>query len=166
MRKCFMQSKPKQVETIPFYTFHLVRKMYNYNMIKLSTYLLFDDTCEEALLFYKSCLGGDLSLTKLADTPMKANFPENLHTRIINSRLKSESIDISASDWMAQHETPVRGNQMCLYIDGGDYDQTKAVFDKLSEGANVTDPLTKLSFGYYGALNDKFGVRWMFHCQE
>ena len=27
----------------------------------------------------------------------------------------------------------------------------------------MTDPLTAMFFGTYGALNDKFGVRWMFH---
>jgi len=35
-------------------------------------------------------------------------------------------------------------------------------FDKLSEGGDVTDPLKEQFHGLYGALNDKFGVRWMF----
>jgi PhnB protein len=38
----------------------------------------------------------------------------------------------------------------------------KALFEKLSEGAELTDPLTEQFFGTYGALSDKFGVRWMF----
>jgi PhnB protein len=38
----------------------------------------------------------------------------------------------------------------------------KAFFEKLSEEAEVTDPLKEMFFGVYGALNDKFGVRWMF----
>jgi len=37
----------------------------------------------------------------------------------------------------------------------------KALFEKLSEGAELTD-LTEQFFGTYGALNDKLGVRWMF----
>ena len=37
-----------------------------------------------------------------------------------------------------------------------------ALFEKLSAGANVTNPLSTTFFGAYGALNDRFGVRWMF----
>jgi uncharacterized glyoxalase superfamily protein PhnB len=42
-------------------------------------------------------------------------------------------------------------------------EELKVLFDKLSEGAEVTDPLQAQFFGTYGALTDKFGVRWMFH---
>jgi PhnB protein len=41
----------------------------------------------------------------------------------------------------------------------------RALFERLSEGAEVTDPLKEQFFGTYGALNDKFGVRWMFHTE-
>jgi PhnB protein len=42
----------------------------------------------------------------------------------------------------------------------------KAVFEKLSEEAEVTDPLKETFHGVYGALNDKFGVRWMFQAAK
>jgi len=42
----------------------------------------------------------------------------------------------------------------------------KALFERLSEGADVTDPLEEKFFGTYGALNDRFGVRWMFHANK
>jgi PhnB protein len=38
-------------------------------------FLLFDGNCAEAMTFYHQCLGGELTLTKLGDTPMKAQFP-------------------------------------------------------------------------------------------
>jgi hypothetical protein len=38
----------------------------------------------------------------------------------------------------------------------------KTVFEKLAESAEVTNPLKEQFFGVYGALNDRFGVRWMF----
>lgn len=40
---------------------------------------------------------------------------------------------------------------------------TSAAFQKLSAGANLTDPLSAPPFGLYGAFKDKFGIRWMFH---
>ena len=42
----------------------------------------------------------------------------------------------------------------------------EAIFEKLSVGAKVTDPLRAEPFGTYGALNDKFGVRWMFQTDQ
>ena len=45
-------------------------------------------------------------------------------------------------------------------------DQTFEFFRRLAEGANVTDPISEQSFGLYGALNDKFGIRWMLHAEK
>jgi PhnB protein len=42
----------------------------------------------------------------------------------------------------------------------------KTLFERLSEGAEVTDPLKEQFFGTYGALNDKFAVRWMFQADK
>ena len=41
-----------------------------FNMINLSPFLLFDGNCAEAMAFYQSCLGGELTLTRVCDTPM------------------------------------------------------------------------------------------------
>jgi hypothetical protein len=62
----------------------------------------------------------------------------------------------------AAGRTPIRGNTVCLYLSGGTLHELKALFEKLSEGADVTEPLKEQFFGTYGALNDKFEVRWMF----
>jgi PhnB protein len=50
-------------------------------------------------------------------------------------------------------------------LSGGTIQEVRALFERLSEGAEVTDPLKEQFFGTYGALNDKFGVRWMFHTE-
>jgi len=43
-------------------------------MLRCTPFLLFDGNCAEAMTFYHECLGGELKLTKLGDTPMKAQF--------------------------------------------------------------------------------------------
>ena len=58
--------------------------------------------------------------------------------------------------------TPIRGNTVCLFLSGGTLQELKALFEKLSEGPELTDPLTEQFFATYGALNDKLGGRWMF----
>ncbi len=135
-------------------------------MNKLSIYLLFDGTCKPAMEFYNEIFGGELHMTKVAETPAKDQLPVNFHEKILNARLLSSQIDISASDWLRPQETPIQGNKVCLYLSGGQFNNLKSIFDKLSEGANVTDPLRKEFYGAYGALNDKFGNRWMFHTEN
>ena len=90
-------------------------------MLQCTPFLLFDGTCAEAMTFYHQCLGGELTLTKLGETPMKDQFPPEKHNRIINAHLKSSAIEFSATDWMAspalepkQGEGRVLGNLASL----------------------------------------------------
>ena len=132
-------------------------------MTTLSSYLLFDGSCRRAMEFYRSCLGGELILTLVKDTPAKEEMPESQHEKVLNARLRGSNVDISASDWLRPDQTPIRGNTACLYLNGGTFKELKSLFEKLSEGGETTDPLKQQFFGAYGALNDQFGVRWMFH---
>lgn len=135
-------------------------------MITLAPYLLFDGSCHQAMEFYKSCFGGELTATKGKESPAKDHMPAVQQDKIIYARLRSGNLDISASDWLRPDQTPIRGNTVCLYLSGGTFEELKALFERLSEGAEVTDPLKEQFFGSYGALNDKFGVRWMFHTDK
>jgi PhnB protein len=131
-------------------------------MATLSIYLLFDGNCHRAMEFYKSCFGGELTSVKVKDSPAKDMMPPVQQEKILNAELKSGNLTISASDWLRLDETRVQGNTVCLYLRGESYEELKALFEKLSSGADVTDPFKETFFGFYGALNDKFGVRWMF----
>jgi PhnB protein len=131
-------------------------------MTTLTPYLLFDGHCLEAMQFYKSCFGGELTATKVKDSPAKVQMPAAQQEKIINARLASSNVEISASDWLRPDRTPIRGNTVCLFLSGGSYQDLQSLFQRLSEGADITDPLKEVFFGAYGALNDKFGVRWMF----
>ncbi|HMG85444.1 MAG TPA: VOC family protein [Terracidiphilus sp.] len=136
------------------------------DMMTLTPYLLFEGTCHDAMEFYKSVFGGELTSTKVKDSPAKDHMPAFQQDKTINARLRSSAIEISASDWLMPNRTPVRGNTVCLYLSGGTFEDLDSLFEKLSEGADVTDPLREMFFGAYGALNDKFGVRWMFQSNK
>ena len=131
-------------------------------MTTLTPYLLFDGKCQQATEFYKSCFGGELAATKVKDSPAKDFMPAFQQEKIVNARLRNGKLEISASDWLRPDRTPIRGNTVCLYLSGGTFEELKTLFERLSESAEVTDPLKEQFFGTYGALNDKFGVRWMF----
>ena len=132
-------------------------------MTTLTPYLLFDGNCKQAMEFYKSCFDGELTQILVKDSPAKDSMPAFQQEKILNARLKSGKVDLSASDWLRPDRTRVPGNAVCLYLNGGTFQELSTLFAYLSEGGEVTDPLKELFFGVYGALNDKFGVRWMFH---
>jgi PhnB protein len=134
-------------------------------MLKCTPFLLFDGNCAVAMTFYHKCLGGELTLTKLGDSPMKNQLPPEKHNRIINAHLKSGEIDISATDWMASPAfDPIQGNTFAMFVTGKTHDELKSVFDKLAEGADKQrfQELHELPIGTYGQFYDKYGVQWIF----
>jgi PhnB protein len=134
-------------------------------MLHSTPFLLFDGNCAEAMTFYHGCLGGELTLTKLGDTPMKAQFPPEKHDRLINAHLTSGAVDISATDWMASPALePKQGNTYAIFVTGETYDELKVVFDKLAEGASEDwfQELHDMPFGTYGQFFDRYGVQWIF----
>jgi len=143
-----------------------VEKTNGEKMTTLTPYLLFDGTCQQAMEFYKSCFGGELTVMKVKDSPMKDHMPAVQQEKTLNAKLTKGNLEISASDWLMPNRTPQPGNTVCMYLSGGTFQELKALFDKLSDGAQVTDPLKEMFFGTYGALNDKFGVRWMFQTND
>jgi PhnB protein len=134
-------------------------------MLRCAPFLLFDGNCAEAMTFYHQCLGGELNLTKLGDTPMKNQLPVEKHDRIINAYLKSGEIEISATDWMASPEFDrVQGNNFAIYVTGETLEELRPIFDKLKDGGNNTrlQELHEMPFGIYGQFYDKYGVQWIF----
>lgn len=132
--------------------------------MNITPFLIFEGNCAEAMAFYQSCLGGELTITKVADTPMKHQMPPGQHHKVAHARLKSGVIEFSATDWLHPTRTPKQGNTVAMYINGGKYKELRAIFDKLSSGADkeLLDDLRDMPFGSYGHLADKYGVHWFF----
>lgn len=134
-------------------------------MLRSTPFLLFDGNCSEAMTFYHHCLGGELSLTRLGDSPMKDQLPVEKHNRLINAHLKSGAIDISATDWMASPAfEPLQGNTFAIFVLAETLEELRPAFDKLSVGADKArfQELHELPIGTYGQFYDRFGVQWIF----
>ncbi len=134
-------------------------------MLRCTPFLLFDGNCAEAMTFYHQCLGGELTLTKLGDSPMKEYLPKEKWNRLINAHLKSGEFEISATDWMAAPAyEPKQGNTYAIFVIGGAYEELKTAFDKLAQGAEEDrfQELHEMPFGMYGQFYDRFGVQWIF----
>jgi PhnB protein len=134
-------------------------------MAQLNAYLHFGGDCRAAMTFYKECLGGELELMGVGDSPMAAQMPPAARNNILHGLLKSGSISIMASDWMAPG-TMTKGNNISLSLTCGSNKEADALYAKLSAGGTPTHPLKDEFFGYYGDLKDKFGVNWMLNVMK
>jgi PhnB protein len=133
-------------------------------MLDLTPFLLFEGNCAEAMQFYQSCFGGDLTLIRLADTPMKAQTPPEQHQKITYASLRSGAIEFSATDWLHPTRQPLQGNTTAMYVTGDGYDELSPIFDILRDGADaqLLTELREMPFGIYGRLTDRYGVEWFF----
>jgi PhnB protein len=132
--------------------------------MNLTPFLLFDGNCAEAMAFYQSCLGGELTITRLGDTPMGRQAPPEQRQKVTYACLKSDDVEFSATDWLHPTRVPRPGNTVAVYLQAEDYRELRAVFDRLAAGADpdLVDDLRDMPFGTYGHLADRYGVHWFF----
>ena len=133
-------------------------------MLGLTPFLLFDGRCAEAMQFYQSCFGGEVTLTRLSETPMKAQFPAEQHQKVTHAFLRSGAIEFSATDWFHPTRRPSQGNTTAMYVTGDGYEELAPIFEKLRSGAGAQFllELRVMPFGVYGRLTDRYGVEWFF----
>ena len=128
-------------------------------MATLNPYLSFDTTAREAMTFYQSVLGGDLTLSTFGEFGM-ADSPAA--DQIMHAQLKtSAGATLMASDTPPGMESKPLGG-FAVSLSGDDETELRGYWDKLSEGASVVVPLEVQMWGdTFGQLVDRFGVSWM-----
>ena len=129
-------------------------------MASLNAYLVFNGQCQEAMSFYRSCLGGELILNTVGDSPQAAQMPAARHDEIIHSMLSSGRMVLMASD-MASDDgcKPSHTVSLCLICDSSA--EMDKLFSGLAEGGRVRRPPKEEFFGRFAALTDRFGLNWM-----
>ena len=128
-------------------------------MANLNPYLTFNGNCRDAMTYYKECLGGELTLMPVGESPVASQVPPHLKDAILHSTLKTASFEIMATDMTP--ETFVRGNDMQLCLGCKSEEELHLLFDKLAAGGKVMQPLHQMFFGLIGVVMDKFGKRWI-----
>ena len=95
---------------------------------------------------------------------MRGQLPPAQHHKVAYARLRSGALEFSATDWLHPSRTARPGNTVGLFVQGGEYPELRAIFDKLAAGADpaLLDDLRQMPFGAYGHLADRFGVHWFF----
>lgn len=130
-------------------------------MTQINAYLSFQGNCREAMTFYKECLGGELSLQTVAESPVASQCPAGVQHHILHGSLTKGGLLLMGSDM----EGPggfVQGNTVSLCVNCSSEEEINAFYSNLSAGGQILDPLGVKFWGdTFGVLTDKFGVRWM-----
>jgi PhnB protein len=125
---------------------------------RLNPYLSFDGAARDAMNFYKSVFGGDLTVTTFGEF----GAGEDNDDKIMHAQLEtSNGFTLMASDTppgMAYNP----GDNITVSLSGDDADELRGYWQKLSTGGNVTVALEKQMWGdEFGACVDKFGIPWL-----
>jgi PhnB protein len=144
-------------------------------MARVSTYLNFARNTEEAFNFYKSVFGGEFNGDRIArfrDIPPSPDMPPlspadghlvmHVELTILGGHVL---MGTDAPESMGFHVKA--GNNVFINLEPDTKQETDELFNKLSEGGKVGQPLTDMFWGaYFGSCTDKFGIQWMFNCVE
>jgi PhnB protein len=135
-----------------------------FTMTTLNPYLKFnDDTCREAMEFYKSIFGGEHTYMTLGDSPMASEMPPETHNKVMHVEFKAPGILFYASDMMRDKATV--GDNVGLSLNYTDLDEQKKHFEMLAEGGEIFMPLEKAFWGsIFGVVTDKYGIEWTLNC--
>ncbi len=131
-------------------------------MTEINPYITFHGNCKEAMTFYQECLGGELSLQTVKDSPMADDWPDNMQTHILHARLSNNGLVLLGSD-MGSPEVSEKGNKVSLSLNCSSEVEMQASFLHLSKGGKVTRPLHEFFGGTIGTLTDKYGMDWIFY---
>jgi PhnB protein len=143
-------------------------------MSRVSTYLNFPGTTEQAFTFYRSVFGAAFNgpVHRFGEVPAAPGQPalsEADKKLVMHVELPTLGghvlMGTDAPESMGF--TVVHGNSVHINLEPDTRGETDRLFAALSVGAKVDMPLRDMFWGaYFGSLTDQFGIRWMFNCSS
>lgn len=130
-------------------------------MSAINVYLVFNGNCSEAMTFYQSCFGGELTLQSVAQSPMAAEWPAEAQQNILHAMLVSDGITLFGSDMM--DGAPIEGNTVNLSLNSSSEKAINQYYTKLSDGGKALRPMHNFFAGSMGALIDKYNKTWLLY---
>ncbi len=141
-------------------------------MASINPYLIFNGTCEEAFLFYKSVFGGEFPyIGKFKDMPSNDPHcpppsPEE-EDRIMHVSLPIGDTILMGSDSTSQSGDAKFGDNFSISVNADSKADADRIFNGLSAGGKVVMPMDNTFWGaYFGMFADKFGINWMINFDE
>jgi PhnB protein len=132
--------------------------------MQVQPYLNFNGRCEEAIEFYKSAVGAEVTmLMRFKDCPdpqEKTKIEPGAGEKVMHARLRIGDSTVMASDGRCLGRTNFEGISLSLSV--ANDAEADRMFTALAKGGTVMMPLAKTFFSSrFGMAADRFGVTWM-----
>lgn len=128
--------------------------------VSFTPYLSFRGQARDAMNFYQSIFGGELSILTFAEGGMTDGVDPN---QVMHSQLTG-SVNLMGAD--VPDSMPLTDGSrvsLCFSGDAAGLDSCRDYYAKLGDGGSDVLPLDMAPWGdYYGQLTDRFGITWMF----
>lgn len=143
-------------------------------MARVSTYLNFASSTEEAFNFYQSIFGGEFEggIARFSDIPPSDDMPP-IPDKDKNLVMHMQLVILGGHVLMGSDAPESMGfkmnagNNVHINLEPDTREETERLFNALSVGGVVTMPLQDMFWGaYFGSCTDKFGVQWMVNCAQ
>lgn len=130
-------------------------------MTAIQPYLTFNGNCYEAMNFYRGCLGGELFIQTVGESPIDAELPIQMQKCVLHSTLTHGNLVIMASD-MVSESGLIKGNSISLMLNCATEEEITQLYRQLSVNGKIINPLKDTFFGaIMSDIIDQFGIHWI-----
>lgn len=127
---------------------------------RLNPYLNFRDTTRQAMEFYHSVFGGELTSSTFAEFGVTDG--EGEQDKIMHSMLTTDGGMVLMAADVPNSMEYAPGENFSVSLSGDDDKELRGYWEKLSDGGTVIEPLAQAPWGdSFGMCVDRYGVRWM-----
>lgn len=136
-------------------------------IIEATPFLNFNGNCSEAIELYRAALGAEVEARMPWSPEMfdDGKVPEAMKDGVMYARILLGKVPLELSD-VPPHMTTEPGTNHTVNLHISDPGELDQLFEALGEGGKVSMPPENMFWGArYGALTDRFGIRWSLHCQ-
>jgi PhnB protein len=143
-------------------------------MSRVSTYLNFPRSTEQAFVFYRSVFGGTFTgpIRRFGDMPAAPGQPPMAESEA--SLVMHVELPILGGHVLMGTDAPesmgfslTQGNNVYINLEPDTRAEADRLFNALSAGGIIETPLQEMFWGdYFGSTTDQFGIRWMLNCRS
>ena len=132
--------------------------------MQIEPYLFFNGRCEEAIEFYCSALGAEVTVLmryKESPDPIEPGMiPPGSDDKVMHATLRIGETQIMVSDGDCSGQPGFQGFSLSIAV--ANEAEADRVFAALADGGQVQMPLGKTFWSpRFGMLADRFGMGWM-----
>lgn len=127
----------------------------------IEPYLMFEGRCDEALDFYKSAVGAEVTmLMRFKDAPDQSMVSSGSADKVMHASVRIGESMLNASDGRCSGSASFAG--VTLTLTAADAAEADRLYAALADGGQAMMPMSKTFFSpAFGMLTDRFGVSWM-----